>query len=195
MADNRGSIVQQGNFLHIDNAFVEDVAFWGNNSGYILVSYSVPMRNGMISIEQLRLNVTNNTVILNSFRLPMCLCDIRPGMWIDATFSQAMTRSIPPQSNAFIIVARRPAQAPSNTATERIVQVDAANNMLYTGIPGNINRQTRFVITNSTVIQNRNGFPIPLRALLPGQLVRITHANFQTASIPPQTTAFRIQVL
>ncbi|MBP6887197.1 MAG: hypothetical protein KBC20_03970 [Oscillospiraceae bacterium] len=67
--------------------------------------------------------------------------------------------------------------------------------MLVTGHPSDINRQKRFVVTDDTVIRNRNGRLIPLGALRPGQRVEITHANFQTMSIPPQTTAFRIQVL
>ncbi len=211
--DNRGSIIRQGNFLRINNALVEDVSFSTRNTGYIIISYSSSMPNGLTSIEQLQLNVNNNTVILNQSGLPMCFCDLRKGMWIDVTFSSAMTRSIPPQANAFMIIVRRTPQTRppqtfppqivppqtfpprTNTTTGRIARVDAANNLLYTGTPGNLNRQTRYVVTNSTLIQNRNGLPIPLRLLRPGQTVRITHANFQTASIPPQTTAFRIQVL
>ena len=199
--DNRGTIVRQGNFLSINNAFVEEVNFFSRTTGYLLISYSVPWQNGMTSIEMMRLNVTNNTVVLNAAGLPTCFCDIRQGMWIDATFSPMITRSIPPQSNAFILRIRRsapvptPQPAPSRTTTGRIARVDANNNLLYTGNPNDINSQTRFVVTNSTVIQNRNGFPVSLRSLRPGQLVRITHANFQTASIPPQTTAFRIQLL
>lgn len=196
MANNtRGSIIRQGNFLRINNAFVEEVSFSTRNTGYIIVSYSVPQQNGLTFIERLRLNVNNNTIVLNSLNFPACFCDIRQGMWIDVTFSPAMTRSIPPQSNAFMIIMKRPAQPSTNTTTGRILQVDANNNLLTTGRPNDINSQTRFVVTNSTIIQNSNGFPLPLRFLRPGQLVRITHANFQTASIPPQTTAFRIQVL
>lgn len=195
---NVGSIIRQGNFLRIDNAFVEEVSFSSRNTGFIIVSYSVPRPNGITTIETLQLNVGNNTLILNAFGMPTCFCDIRQGMRINVTFSQRMTRSIPPQSNAFLIAIRRPAPAPppvNTTTTDRIVRVDANNNLLYTGVPNDINRQRRFVITNSTVIQNRNGIPVSLRALRPGQLVRIAHANFQTTGIPPQTTAFHIQVL
>lgn len=201
--NNRGTIIRQGNFLRINNALVEEVNFSSKTAGYLLISYSVPQQNGMTSIEMLRLNVENNTIILNAAGLPACFCDIRRGMWIDTTFSPMMTRSIPAQSSAFVIRIRRsapvptptPPIAPASTTTGRIVRVDAGNNLLYTGIPNNINSQTRFVITDSTVILNRNGFPMRLRSLRPGQLVRITHANRKTASIPPQTTAYLIQLL
>lgn len=196
MADKTaGSIVSQGNFLRIDNAIVDQVSFSSRNTGFIIISYSAPGRGGFTAMEQLRLNVNNNTIVLNSFRIPICFCDIRQGMRVDVTFSPRMTRSIPPQSNAFLIVTKPASQPAANVTTGRIVSVNPNNNTFVTGMPNNMNRQTRFVVTNSTLIQNRNGFPISLQRLRPGQLVRITHANFATASIPPQTTAFRIQVL
>lgn len=188
-------IVSQGNFLRIENAVVDEAVFSSRNTGFLVVSYADRLPSGITTTRQLRLNVNSNTIILNSFRLPMCFCDIRVGMRIDATYSPRMTRSIPPQANAFMIVTRRQAQPQTNTTRARVLWVDAVNNRLYTGLPNNINRQTIYLITNSTVILNRNGIPIRLRDLRPGQLVQITHANFQTASIPPQTTAFRIQVL
>lgn len=101
--DPRGSIVQQGNFLRIDNAFIEEVSSNNRNYGFIIVSYSVPRQNGMPSIETLRLNMTNHTITLNALGLPICFCDLRPGMWVNVTFSSRMTRSIPPQATAFHI--------------------------------------------------------------------------------------------
>lgn len=193
--DALGSIVSQGNFLRIDNAFVEEVSFTNRNSGTMLISYSVPFPGGITTAEQLRLNVTGNTVVLNSFRLPICFCDIRAGMWVDVIFSQRMTRSIPPQSNAFMIITRPAVRPEPNVTTGRVLRVDLQNHMLITGSPGQINSQVRYVVTNATVILNRNGFPIRLGALRPGQRVQVTHADFMTASIPPQTTAFRIQAL
>ncbi len=193
--DQRGTISQKGNIMRVENAFVEEVSTANNNNGFILISYAVSRPNQMTSIELLRLNIGRNTTILNSRGMSMCLCDVQEGMWIDALFSPIMTRSIPPQSNAFLIVVRREAVNPTNVTTDRIAMVDTNNRFLYTGNPNNINSQMRFVITNNTVILDRNGFPITLRFLRPGQMVRVTHANFQTASIPPQTTAFLVQQL
>lgn len=55
--------------------------------------------------------------------------------------------------------------------------------------------QMRFIVSDSTVMLDRRGNRINLRNLRPGMKVRVEHADFQTASIPPQTTAFRVQVL
>lgn len=193
--DTRGTISQSGNIMRVDNALVEEVSSTSRNTGHLLISYAVPGSNGMISIELLRLNISRNTVITNSLGLPMCLCDIRKGMWIDGLFSSIMTKSNPPQANAFLIVARKQAQPSMNVTTDRVAMVDVNNGFLYTGNPHNINTQMKFVITDNTIILNRNGIPIGLHLLRPGQLVRVNHANFQTASIPPQTTAFFVQQL
>lgn len=101
-----GSIIIQGNYLRINNARVDEVSISGTNTGFILISYGVYRQDGIISAEQLRLNVGSQTLILDSFGFPICLCDLRSGMRVDVTFSPAMTRSIPPQSTAFRVQVR-----------------------------------------------------------------------------------------
>lgn len=191
----RGTMVQQGNVMRIDNAYVEEVTCFNNSNGHILVSYSVPGRNNKTSIETIRLNLNRNTTVLNSSGQNMCVCCIQPGMWVNVVFSARMTMSIPPQSNAILVMVRRNPLPASSVTTGRITMVDFDNNFLITQDPNNRNNQTKFIVTNTTSIRNRFGTPVRFNALQPGQMVRITHANFQTASIPPQTTAFHIQIL
>ena len=87
------------------------------------------------------------------------------------------------------------AAIPSSVTTGRIVLIDFDNHFIVTENPRNMNDQNRFLITNSTTITNQFGLPIRLRDLQPGNMVRVTHANFQTPSVIPQTTAFHIQRL
>lgn len=124
--DPRGTISQQGNVMRIDNAFVEDVVPANRSSnGYLLVSYATAGANRTTSIQNLRLNITRNTVLLDSLGRQIRLSDIRKGMWVNVVFSSAMTRSIPPQSTAFLIVARRDFQTSSSTTTTgRIAMLD-----------------------------------------------------------------------
>ena len=195
--DPRGTLTQQGNLMRIDNALVESVSCNNNNNhaGNIIVSYAVPQMSGGVSIENLQLNINRNTILLNSFGLTSCLCCIQPGMWVNAVFSSRMTRSIPPQSNALFITVLQSVRPSTPVSIGRIASVDAKNRFIYTGNPNDINTQTRYVVTNRTRITNRFGLPIGFTALRPGQMVRITHADYMTASIPPQTTAFRIELL
>lgn len=194
-SDNRGTITQNGNLMRVQNALVEEVSSAGDDTGYVLISYALPRRNGTTAIELLRLNVGRNTVITNRSGLPAGLYDIPAGSYIDAVFSPVMTRSMPPQSAAFLIVVRQQAQPPASITTDRVVSVDVRNNILTTGNPRDMNNQIRFIITDDTEIVNRNGSPITLRSIQRGDQVRITHSNAQTASIPPQTTAFRVERL
>jgi hypothetical protein len=115
-------------------------------------------------------------------------------MRIDADFSTAMTRSIPPQSSAYRIVVLQ--EEPSvNITTDRVVSVDTNNGFLLTGNPYDMYDQFIFNISNETVILDQNNSTIPLEAIQPGQMVRVEHAMFQTLSIPPQSPAYRVQVL
>lgn len=194
--ENRGTIIQQGGILRVENALVEDVVMQTENTGFMVISYAVTEPGHTISIQTLRLNVNRHTAILNSFGQTVCLCEIQKGMWIDAVFSPMMTRSIPPQSSAFLIMIRRGNSASGTTVTtDRIAWIDFDNHFLYTGNRNDINSQIRFTISDTTVITDRSGKPFSLRFLRPGQMVRITHADFQTASIPPQTNAYHIQLI
>lgn len=200
--ETRGTMIQQGNRMRIDNALVEEVSYVNDNNGYLIVSYAVPERNNRISIQTIRLNVDRNTRIVNTLGQSVCLCRIQPGMWVNAVFSANMTRSIPPQSNAILIsVQRRPQlpqpqpQRPYSVTTGRIVFVDFNNRFILTSDTNNQGKLSRFTITDATTFVNRFGIPIRFQSLRPGQLVRVTHANFQTLSIPPQTMAYQVQVL
>lgn len=194
-SDPRGTIIRQGNIMRIDNALVEESVCRNDSDSYIVVSYSVPGKNNTTLIENIRLHISRNTIIINSFGQSMCACCVKPGMWVNVTFSSRMTRSIPPQANALMVVVQKRRQPPSSVTTARVAFTDPAGSLLYTGDPNDINRQTRFVITKDTTITNRFGNPVSLRALRPGQLVRITHADFMTAGIPSQTTAFSVKLV
>jgi hypothetical protein len=190
----RGSITKVGSILHIENALVEDVYTSNSRTGYVIVSYATHGRNEMVYIELLQLNVDWDTILINQFGDPISLCAIRRDMWVNAEFSSAMTRSTPPQSKAYRIVAFLPNPL-FRVTTDRIVSVDVQNGFLNTGNPDDETDQMRFVISRATEILDQNDNPIGISSLQPGQLVRIEHANFQTASIPPQTTAYRIKLI
>lgn len=212
--DPRGTMNRFGNGWRINNALVEEVSAGAGQTGYLIVSYAVRGRDqdlyrdrgqgqgrdryDMTRIELLRLNVNRNTIITNRNGRNINLRRIRPGMYIDAEFSYAMTRSIPPQATAFRIRVTSRLQEPEprpRVTTAPVVSVDVRNGFLLTGDRRDPNRQIRFVVTDQTQILDRRGRNISLRALSPGQLVQVTHADFMTMSIPPQTNAFRIQVL
>ncbi len=180
------------NTITAENAFIEDINI-DNRTAYVTISYGVLGDFNTINMEIVTLIVGRDTVIMDQLGQSMSIRDLREGMRVDAVFSAVMTRSIPPQSRAYRITVISDMQSSFNEG--RVLEVDPANRFLYTGIPFDIMSQTRFVVTDATTIRDRRGRIIRLRDLSPGDFVRVEHANFMTMSIPPQTTAFDIQVI
>lgn len=117
-SDSRGTILRRGNVWRINNALVEEVSPDNNErSGHLVISYAVMEPQGRI--ERLRLNAGEDTAITDQSGRPMRLSQIRPGMWIDTGFSPAMTRSIPPQTNAYYIIVRKDTNAPAGPGNDR----------------------------------------------------------------------------
>ena len=148
----------------------------------------------IIHMELVTLIVSNDTIIRDRSGRNLRLSDLREGMVIDTEFSSAMTFSVPPQARAYsITVVNR--SKDSNITEGRVLTIDLRKGFLYTGNANNLSSQMRFVITKTTAILDRNGNRISLRDIRPGQRVRVEHATFQTPSIPPQTTAFVVQII
>ena len=145
-------------------------------------------------MQEVRLNVGDDTIIIDEKGRMLNLYDIEKGMQIDADILSLMTRSIPPQSFAYRIVVLDK-KASVTIKTDRVVGVDTDNGFLLTGNPYDMNDQFLFTISSDTVILDKNNNIISLNEIQPGQLVRVEHAIFQTLSIPPQSPAYRVQII
>ncbi len=178
--------------INISDAVIQDISR-DSNSTLITIFYT-DCANCRPMEQTVRLAVNSNTLIFDEAGNAIPASDLRTGMTINAAFSSAMTRSIPPQSNAFMIrVVGRP--IPDNVTVGRIVDIDR-NNRSFTTISDNkLSSIIRFNVPMNTPIFDIAGRPINFSRLMPGLRVQIRHATFMTASIPPQTTAFEIQVI
>lgn len=146
------------------------------------------------SEQTVRLAVSRRTVILDRNGRPVPASALRIGMIINAAISPAMTRSIPPQSNAFLIeIVREPVS--ENTTTGTVIEIDRRGRNFSTISDRDFSSVIRFNITDDTRFLDRFGRPMNFPELRQGMRVRVRHANFMTASIPPQTTAFEVRVL
>ena len=184
---------QNNEVIRVNDAIIEEISM-NNRIGYVTIAYGVMGDFRMTHINVVVLIVNENTIIRDRFGRNLPFRNLRKGMIVDAQFSSVMTRSIPPQSNAFRITVVGENE-PSNVTVGRVLSTDINNNFLYTGRANSISSIMRFVITDATRILDRRGNRISLRNLRPGQTVRVEHATFQTASIPPQTTAFNVQII
>lgn len=178
---------------HIENALIEELTR-ENQIGLVTISFVEPGRGNIIITRKMILVIDNNTVIINHRGQRMFFRHLRVGMNIDVECVRRMTRSMPPRVQAIhIAVVNRSLN--SVTREGCIIEIDTENNFILIANQSNQSDVLRLVITNETIIVNRRGRKISMEELVVGQNVRVEHATFQTASIPPQTTAFRIGIL
>ena len=177
---------------YLQNGIIERIFDDGRN-GFITVVMNQNNPFGPNQFQFITLVVTPSTLLRNQNFNPIRFQDLRVGMTISAAYSSRMTRSIPPQAVAFSIIAF--IEEAFAVSIGRIIDVDTRNRTITTGRRNNINSQVIYNVNESTAIYNQNGLRIRLNQLRENDVVRIEHATFQTASIPPQTTAFRIQII
>lgn len=179
--------------IRISDGRIDEITF-DNFSAFITVTYDDCISCRRRNRQTVRLVVGRNTRIFNENGTAIPVTVLETGMIIDAIISSAMTRSIPPQASAFVIrIVSRPAE--NNITTGRIVNVNQQNRSFTTITDRNVSSVIQFNVPPNTPIFNRAGRPVTFSRLVPGLQVRVRHASFMTASIPPQTTAFEIRIL
>lgn len=172
------------------NARIEDI-YTENNTTFITISYRSCRT---CDFQTVMLVANRNTILFNENQNPVPLNTLKKGMTINALFSSAMTRSIPPQATAYLIqIVERPTS--DVTTVGRIIDIDRQNNSFTTTNDRNPSSAIRFNLSENARIFDKTGRQIPFGLLMPGMRVRVRHASFMTASIPPQTTAFEVRVL
>lgn len=144
--------------------------------------------------QKIILVVGRNTLIYNETGDMVSAQELEKGMFINAFFSANMTRSIPPQATAYRIrIVRRPAK---EIITEgRIIDIDRRNRSFTTISNANTSSIIRFNVPENAVIKDIFGRQMDFSDLVVGLRVRVRHAEYMTASIPPQTTAYEVQVI
>ncbi len=177
------------------NALIENVSVSGR-TGHVTISYEIEDRNQIVLMHVLTLITDTETRIADQFGKRIGVRELRRGMVVNARFSAAMTRSIPPQARAFNITVVKNEKS-SLIDEGRVIRVFEEGRFGYilTGVPNDPNRQMRYSVSRRTQLRDNDGKRITLGAIRPGQIVRIERASFQTASIPPQTSALTVQIL
>lgn len=180
------------NVIRVFSAVVQNVSH-ERNTTFVTISY-----NDCIGCAGLtgpvRLVVNQDTTIQDERGRNIRASELQRGMTVDASFSSAMTRSIPPQAQAFFIQIIRRVNR-TETTVGRIIEVNTRNNYILVLRNQNPSSAVRFNISSDTDILDFFGRRTSLSSLRAGFRVRVEHATFMTASIPPQTTAFKVQII
>lgn len=176
-----------------ERAVINEVNRAGHN-GFVTITYHVRDRHHTNHRYTVTLVTSQRTRIKDQFGKPISVRHLKEGMVVDAQFSSEMTRSQPPQSNAYAITVRRQSQ---ESLIDECIILDVSlgrdSQSILTGIPGNPQSQMRYLISKSTLLRNQWGEPVPLSTFHAGQQVKIERALAETRSIPPQTQALTVQ--
>lgn len=191
--DNLNAFPSNQSVIWVFNAVITEVTREGNTT-FATIRFNDCI--GCVgSTDTVRLVVNRDTIIRDERGRNIRPNELERGMTIDASFSSAMTRSIPPQAQAFLIQVTGRRSNQSDTSTGRIIEVNTRNDFILVLRNQNPSSVIRFNISPTTVILDPIGRRIRLSSLSPGFRVRVEHATFMTASIPPQTTAFTVQII
>lgn len=82
-----------------------------------------------------------------------------------------------------------------NFTVGRIIDINKQNRSFTTICCNDFSSRIRFNVPGNARIFGIFGQPINFNQLNVGMRVRVRHADFMTMSIPPQTTAFEINVI
>lgn len=184
--------IEIGFVINVFNAVIENISLDHTNS-FVTISYDECVRC-VNRRNRVTLIVDDNTQIIDQWGNTVTANRLQRGMNINASFSSVMTKSIPPQSRAFTIQLLDNASS-YNTTVGRIANINHADNFMTIITDSGVSPIIRFNIAPDAVVLTPAGRKTGLSSLTPGMRVKITHATFMTLSIPPQTTAYRIQIL
>ena len=175
--------------ISITNGTITKVS---QENGKIRITISYREEEGREQLVELVLE--ERTIILGLNGNEVSDAVLTEGMTVSAVFSGNMTRSIPPQSTAYVIVIT---SFPSNEEITRgiILKVDRPNRSFIVSNENDLSSILQFNVSKETIILNRFGRPMDFLGLNPGMRVQVRHPNFTTSSIPPQTAAFEIRVI
>lgn len=177
---------------NILNGTIEEISP-GRNQMLVTVAYR-ERYNNRGQEKRIQMVVGPRTVVVNSNSVMVSNNELRVGMKINAIVSNVMTRSIPPQAEAFFIDILK--EVPKENMTiGRILDIDRENRSFTTIGEGNFPNIIRFNVSENMPVYDRNGQNIGFGRMVPGMRVEVSHENFMTASIPPQTTALSVRIL
>lgn len=140
-------------------------------------------------------------IMLNVFEdTKIDLDSLKEGDTVIATYSKAMTRSIPPQSSAIEIKKEETSndvETQSNdlalvNLSTTIKEISDEDKSILVGDSDDINSQISLNINDETIIMNTDGIPLNFSELKSGDKINVVHSPAMTFSIPPQTYAYAI---
>ena len=131
ISNQRNRSSQNNEVIYVQDSIIEEM-FINYRTGNITISYGNMGDSNTFHINLVTLIINQDTIIKDRFGRDLALRDLKEGMIVNAEFSSAMTKSIPPQARAYRIIV-----VDKNRSTyvrlDKVLSVDLINNILDTG--------------------------------------------------------------
>lgn len=131
--------------------------------------------------------VTRNTTLQDC-----TVDDLTLGAIVEATYGLTMTRSLPPQTAAFSVKVIKPGEQTFEYegSIKEVSDVKDYKYVTVTAIDSkNTNSEIVFIVSKDTKLEN-----CTLQDMIVGAKIKVTYGMAMTASLPPQTSAFKISI-
>lgn len=154
-----------------------------------------------IVMGEVVLNIADETPITDEEGTAVAFADLEEGMTLKVSYSEAMTRSIPPMNtpNSITVLAGSPAMTiPSDklVATDDVAIVAIVNAEENSVTVNDMVRgQVVLVIGEETAITGIDGAELKIADLKSGMTVEIVYGDIMTMSLPPINNPVSIKVI
>lgn len=147
------------------------------------------------------LNIADETYITDEDGTAVAFGDLEVGMTLKITYSEMMTRSLPPQNTPEVIVVKAgsPAMAlPADELVETVdtaivVEVNAEENMVL--VNDTVRGRVKLVFAEDAVITGLDGAEIKIADLKEGMTLEVVYSEVMTMSLPPINNPVSVKVI
>lgn len=197
-----GKVVTDTNFIYLTTQDLTDkITLNGEVKNREDGSITIGLEGIDDPTKTIVLHMTEDTTISYKDGKALPLSAVEKGDKVCAVFDKAMTRSIPPQSNAISIVVTKETKTEN---TEQPVLEESQKKSMYYGTVSEVkdgaiymdgkDMQAQLIVhvADDTVLRNKEGKTVALDTIKEGTFLAIEKGAAMTMSIPPQTTAVAI---
>ncbi|GAC41444.1 hypothetical protein [Paenibacillus popilliae] len=140
------------------------------------------------------LNITDKTVIKDEEGNKLTADALKDNVIVEASYGPAMTRSLPPISNATSIVVKGETVRKTGTILDVNAKEDRASIRLDVNSDGNTGNDMVLSVSKDTMIVTKDGQELKVSELEAGQKIIGFHSQIMTLSLPPISPAYQIVV-
>lgn len=188
-----------GDYRTLDNGGLKIV--WGEMKDVAVISAIDADAKQLTVTDTIKgeviLNITDETYITDQDGNELSFADLTDGLTLKVTYSEMMTRSIPPQNAPQVIVVMDGSPAavlPSAEATDKTIVIGEVNAEENTITVTDSEMGEVVLAIGNTEISDADGNKITIDALESGMKVEVEYGEVMTMSLPPVNNPISIKI-